>query len=182
VNSRITDIENRVIEIEHRLGALEAERAELTRELTELQDQVTLEKQRVCSISLFPDAPITNSSPAEEKIALIRRLFRGRDDVYARRWESPKTCKSGYQPACRNEWVNGLCDKRRVKCADCPNREFFPLTDATIRNHVAGHERNGSKSPRSFVIGIYPMLCDETCWFLAADFDKAAWVCVREKR
>lgn len=175
MNSPISDIESRIIEVEQRLGMLDAERAELTRELSELRDQVAQEKERACSKESFPDAPITNSSSADEKIALIRRLFRGRDDVYARRWESPKTGKSGYQPACRNEWVNELCDKRRVKCMDCSNREFIPLTDAVIRNHVAGYERNGSDSSRSFVIGIYPMLSDETCWFLAADFDKASW-------
>jgi superfamily II DNA or RNA helicase len=175
MNSRISDIESRIIEIEQRLGTLDAERAQLTQELNELRDQVAREKERVCSIPSFPDAPITNISPADEKIALVRRLFRGRNDVYARRWESPKTGKSGYQPACRNEWVNGLCDKRRVKCADCPNREFLPLTDAVVRNHVAGHERNSSDISHSYVIGIYPMLSDETCWFLAADFDKASW-------
>lgn len=102
MNSRISDIEGRMTEIEQRLEMLDAERAELTRELSELRDQVALEKERVCSISSFPDTPITNSSPAEEKIALVRKLFRGRDDVYARRWESPKTGKSGYRPACSN--------------------------------------------------------------------------------
>lgn len=175
MNSRMSDIESRIIEIEQRLEMLDAERAELTQELSELRDQVAREKELVCSTPSFPDAPITNSSPADEKITLIRRLFRGRDDAYARRWESLKTGKSGYQPACRNEWVNGLCDKRRVKCADCSNREFLPLTDAVVRNHVAGHERNSSDRSHNFIIGIYPMLSDETCWFLAIDFDKATW-------
>lgn len=175
MNSRIFDVESRIVEIEQRLGMLDAERAELTREISKLRDQVAQEKELACSTPSFPAAPITNSPPAEEKIVLIRRLFRGRDDVYARRWESSKTGKSGYQPACRNEWVNGLCDKRQVKCADCPSREFLLLTDAVIRNHVAGHERNGADSSHHFVIGIYPMLNDETCWFLAADFDKATW-------
>ncbi len=169
------DMESRIIEIEQRLGTLDAERTELTQELSILRNQVALEKERICSILSFPDAPINNSSSAEEKITLVRRLFRGRDDVYARRWESLETGKSGYQPACHNEWANGLCDKRRVKCAECPHREFLPLTDAVVRNHVAGHERNSSDSTHSYVIVIYPMLSDETCWFLAIDFDKATW-------
>ena len=72
---------------------------------------------------------INQYSSPEAKIALFRSLFRGRDDVYPRRFESRKTGKSGYQPACANEWVRGLCEKRAVKCAECPNRRFLPVTD-----------------------------------------------------
>lgn len=54
------------------------------------------------------------------------------------RWESVKTGKSGYQPACRHEWVRGLCNKPRIKCADCPHRELLPLTDETIASHLNG--------------------------------------------
>ncbi len=107
----------------------------------------------------------------EAKIALFRSLFRGREDVYARRFESGKTGKSGYAPACANEWVTGLCEKPRVKCADCPHRSFLPVTDAVIRRHLCGLDDGG----REFVMGIYPMLLDESCFFLAADFDKSHW-------
>ena len=124
----------------------------------------------------FPTATIHNDSPADTKIALIRQLFRSREDVYARRWDSPKTGKSGYQPACQNEWGDGLCDKRRVKCADCSHREFLPLTEPVFRCHILGHERPADRASRNFVIGIYPMLRDETCWFLAVDFDKSSWL------
>lgn len=57
----------------------------------------------------------------DEKIALFRRLFRGRTDVYPVRWES-KAGKSGYAPACANEWRAGFCEKPRIKCSDCGNR------------------------------------------------------------
>jgi len=117
------------------------------------------------------DRAVNHHSPAAAKIALFRDLFRGRDDVYPRRFESRKTGKHGYQPACVNEWVRDLCDKRRVKCAECPNRRFLPVTDETIRRHLSGRDEAG----RDFVMGIYPMLQDEACFFLAADFDKESW-------
>jgi len=110
------------------------------------------------------------SSPAS-KIALFRSLFRGRDDVYPRRFENPRTGKSGYAPACGNEWVRGLCEKPRIKCALCSHQCFLPVTDDIIRWHLSGEDEAG----RNFVMGIYPMLRDETCFFLAADLDKASW-------
>jgi superfamily II DNA or RNA helicase/very-short-patch-repair endonuclease len=110
------------------------------------------------------------SSP-ESKIALFRSLFRGRDDVYPRRFESRKTGKSGYQPACGNEWAAGLCEKPRIKCAACVHQRFLPVTDHVIRWHLSGHDDSG----RDFVMGTYPLLRDETCFFLAVDLDKAQW-------
>ena len=112
-----------------------------------------------------------SSVPAESKIALFRSLFRGRDDVYPRRFENRKTGKSGYSPACANEWVPGMCEKPRIKCADCPHQRFLPVTDDVVRWHLSGHDDAG----RDFVMGVYPMLRDETCFFLAADLDKTHW-------
>ena len=114
---------------------------------------------------------VHHQSSPESKIALFRSLFRGRDDVYPRRFESRKTGKSGYQPACANQWARGLCEKPKVKCADCPNRRFLPVTDEVVRWHLSGRDDEG----RDFVMGAYPMLQDETCFFLAADFDKVHW-------
>lgn len=54
---------------------------------------------------------------AQEKIALFRRLFAGRPDVFALRWENRKDGRSGYAPACHNEWVVGVCGKPKIKCA-----------------------------------------------------------------
>ncbi len=110
------------------------------------------------------------SSP-EAKIALFRSLFRGRDDVYPRRFESRTTGKSGYAPACGNEWVRGLCEKPRVKCATCQHRQFLPMTNDVIRWHLSGQDSGGAE----FTAGVYPMLLDETCFFLAMDFDKTHW-------
>jgi hypothetical protein len=114
---------------------------------------------------------VDRHSGASAKIALFRSLFRGRDDVYPRRFESRKTGKSGYAPACANEWVRGICEKPRIKCAVCPHRRFLPVTDDVVRWHLSG--RDGEGQP--FVAGVYPLLLDETCYFLAVDFDKAGW-------
>ena len=107
---------------------------------------------------------INNESPAVAKVALFRSLFRGREDIYPVRWESKKG-RAGYSPACRHEWNRAFCDKPRVKCGQCDNREFLPVTDKTIYYHLAGKQ----------TIGVYPLLIDDTCWFLAADFDKSSW-------
>jgi len=117
---------------------------------------------------------LNQASPQDAKIRLFRSLFRGREDVFPRRFESAVTGKSGYQPACRNEWCPGRCTKPKVKCAACVHREFIPVTDDVIRNHLLGHDPNDSRRA-DFVIGVYPMLLDETCWFVAADFDKGSW-------
>ncbi len=97
-------------------------------------------------------------------MALFRSLFRAREDVYAVRWEG-KGGRSGYSPACRREWNRAYCGKPQVKCAECEHRVFLPLTDQVIRDHLAGRR----------TVGVYPLLPDETCWFLAVDFDKASW-------
>ena len=111
-------------------------------------------------------ATINRSSSASEKISVYRSLFRGREDVFARRWYSKMTEKSGYQPVCENEWCDGLCDKRKYKCSVCPNRKLSPIKDSDIYKHLEGKDCYGRD-----VIGIYPMLIDETCHFLCVDFD-----------
>jgi len=114
---------------------------------------------------------LTNQSPAGEKVTLFREMFRGREDVYPRRFESARTGRSGYQPVCANEWDRKFCDKPKVKCATCPNRRFMSVTDEEVRWHLTGADTAG----KPFVMGVYPLLTDERCWFLAADFDKVSW-------
>ena len=124
-----------------------------------------------------PPAGINYHSPAVEKIALFRSLFKGREDVYAKRWENKKKGTSGYQPVCQNEWAAGLCEKPKVKCGDCKNRKFEPVTDTIIRYHLEGRRpvKNSWGQPVPFVMGLYPLLEDETCHFLAIDLDKKTW-------
>jgi len=85
--------------------------------------------------------------------------------VYPKLWQNQKTGKKGHSPACANEWVRGVCEKPRVKCGECLNQAFLLVSADVILNHLQGR----------YVIGVYPMLQDETCWFLAADFDKECW-------
>jgi len=112
----------------------------------------------------------SRSSPAM-KIRLFRSLFRGREDVYARRFESKKSGRAGYQPHCANEWVRGVCEKPKIKCTDCPHQGFRPIADAVVTWHLQGRDDAGAP----FVMGVYPMLQDETSFFLAVDFDKNNW-------
>jgi superfamily II DNA or RNA helicase/very-short-patch-repair endonuclease len=114
---------------------------------------------------------VNQDSPPAIKIALFQSLFRGRTDVYPVRFESRKTGKAGYSPACANEWVRGVCEKPRIKCTECSFRRFIPVTDEVIRWHLSGKNGQGQE----FVIGLYPMLLDETCYFLAIDFDRQDW-------
>jgi hypothetical protein len=114
---------------------------------------------------------VERTSTSETKIALFRSLFRGRDDVYARRFESQRSGRSGYAPACANEWVRGICEKPRIKCAECPHRRFLTVTDEVIRWHLSGRDVAGQR----FVAGLFPLLLDETCFLLAIDFDKSGW-------
>ncbi len=107
---------------------------------------------------------VTRDSPEAAKIALFRALFRGREDVFAVRWQS-KAGRSGYSPACAHEWDRALCAKPAVKCADCPQRALLRVTDDVVRDHLTGRR----------TVGCYPLLADDTCLFLAVDFDKAEW-------
>jgi hypothetical protein len=113
---------------------------------------------------------INKYSSPKEKIELFMSLFRGREDVYAKRCYSKRYGSSYYIPACRNEWVQGICDRARTKCKDCAHREFMPLTKEIIDTHLRNKDENGVG-----IVGIYPLLPDETCWFLAVDFDEADW-------
>lgn len=105
-----------------------------------------------------PAGSVTAKSSPEEKVALFRDLFRGREDVHAVRWEG-RNGKAGYSPASRRVWGGPNPPDSES------SREYLPLTDQVLHDHLTGR----------ITAGVYPMLTDETCWFLAADFDKATW-------
>ena len=146
--------------IRERLARLDIERAELERRLAELArlrpPATEIEETGI---------EITKRSPTRAKIALFRSLFAGREDVYPKRWENAAKGTAGYAPVCANEWQRGVCHKPRVRCGACPNQAFLPVTDEAVDGHLRGRH----------TIGVYPMLADDTCRFLAADFDKATW-------
>ena len=132
----------------------------------------------ICSESLWREnelneecsAMINTHSSTQDKINFFLALFKGRQNVYARRYYSTKTGKSGYTPVCRNEWEKGLCDKKKYKCPSCPNRAFAPLTVEAVKAHLIGRDLLCRD-----VIGLYPMLEDNTTWILVADFDEEHW-------
>jgi hypothetical protein len=162
IDRAIKQIDNQISEIDRQRSVLMTERKQLyenRQQLTTMNDVST------------PVENVSHYSSQNEKIALFRSLFRGREDVFPRRFESVKTQKSGYVPCCKHEWVKGICQKPAVKCNKCSYRELLPVTDDIIRFHLMGHSEKERKS-KDFTIGVYPLLPDETCWFLAADFDK----------
>jgi hypothetical protein len=142
--------------------------------LRELEAQVTLARQKVddlrrqvlvCREPSPIFTPVVAPRTSADKITLFRSLFRGRTDVFPTRWRNSRKGTTGYAPACANEWVPEVCEKPRVKCGECPNQAFIPVTDQVILDHLRGR----------LLAGVYPLLEDDTCWFLAIDFDKGTW-------
>lgn len=143
---------------EARLREIDAEQAAARKRLKALSAKLDMLQQP------DPGNPVSPQSNVQ-KVALFRSLFRGRTDVFPKHWQNQNKQTSGYAPACANEWVRGVCEKPRVKCGECPNQAFIAVTDQVIADHLRGRH----------VAGVYPLLEDETCHFLAIDFDKADW-------
>ena len=161
-------IRNDISHAESRLAELDDERDRVSQHISKLKAQLfSLQTTEGHSQPVQQPAESIRPAPSasKRKIELFMGLFRGRSDVYPKHWVNTRKDTKGYSPACGNEWVRGACDKRRVKCGECPNQAFIPVTEKTIRDHLQGRH----------VIGVYPMLEDETCWFLAVDFDKGQW-------
>ncbi|MGC8492674.1 MAG: TOTE conflict system archaeo-eukaryotic primase domain-containing protein [Syntrophobacteraceae bacterium] len=112
-----------------------------------------------------PSADVNVNADPSEKIRLFLSLFKGREDVYAKRWESRDGTRAGYMPVCLNDKEHGVCKKFEVKCASCAHRSYAPLNEKAIDAHLRG----------KLIAGVYPLLQDETCRFLAIDFDKEGW-------
>lgn len=142
-----------------RLAALSDEQRQLERELRALEKSAS---------GLLPlSSPTSPSAPIQpaEKIALFLRLFAARRSVFPKFWENLKTGKKGYAPACDNEWQRGVCEKPRIKCTDCPHQKFPPLDAVAVEAHLRG----------THTIGTYAIREDDSCIFLAADFDGDGW-------
>lgn len=116
----------------------------------------------ICSLVSVPTITLS----IDERIRLFQSLFKGREDVFARRWFSKTTGKSGYQPVCINEWKQGICDKKKYRCAICPNRNFAPLMTQDMYRHLEGKDEYCCD-----VVGLYAIMQDNNCAFLCADFD-----------
>ena len=157
MTKELNDTEDRRRRLLERLRQLEQERTAIEDELAGLVADADRGPSRTKAMESQEQA-FDNRA----KVDLFRSLFRGRSDVFPLRWENPKTGKSGYAPACSNEWKRGLCEKPRIKCSACPNQAFIPVTDRVIAQHLRGQGPGGA----SFVAGVYPILSDDTCWFL----------------
>jgi hypothetical protein len=175
VSGNQNTIAEQISELEKELAALDVKREELKNKIVQLQNSHNTDTKIADPIVAYGNFQVTGESSEIEKISLFRSLFRGREDVYPKRFENKRTGKSGYQPVCNNEWIRPICQKLKIKCGECKNRDFQPTTDDVIRNHLIGKDPK-DRYQRDFVIGVYPMFTDETCWFLAVDFDKDSWV------
>jgi|SRR3989339_524435 len=133
--------------------------------LQELKAQC-LQKLQILSVPSVPTLSQPITIPLDDRMAIFISYFHGREDVYAKLWVNNRSGKCGYSPACKHEWVRSFCRKPAVKCSECPNQQFLSFDEATIRQHLEGRQ----------VIGIYPMLKNEGCYFIAIDFDKEHWM------
>lgn len=167
-------IVGQIAAIGRRLAELKAGQADLQTARAALERELAAIAQASHSAA-FAMATVTGRSPSSAKVELFRSLFKGRTDDFPVRWQNSKTGKGGYSPACANEWARGICAKPQVKCGQCPHQAFVPLSDDIIARHLRG----GSPGSGNCVAGVYPLLVDGTCWFLAADFDKQDWVAER---
>lgn len=148
----ITDARKEIETIDQRLKELEHEQNSL------INKRNTLTKQLKDQVNRTPTLSVN------QKIELFNKLFKGRTDVFAGRWQNSKG-RSGYSVACHNEWKQGICNKPKIKCNECSNRKYKSLDDQIIYDHLAG----------KLVVGLYPLLVDNTCHLLVADFDKSDW-------
>ena len=160
---RFNNRNQRISEIEARLSELEGERKRLVVELTTLQSSTRSPDELPALMGL----PALSSPPEtpDEKVGLFLCLFRARESVFPKLWENPSKGKKGYSPACRNEWARGICGKPQTKCSECPNQAFPPLDAQAVKDHLQG----------KCTIGTYAIRENDTCTFLAADFDGDGW-------
>jgi superfamily II DNA or RNA helicase len=145
--------------IRARLASLEVERLRLEDELRALEDA------RRGLLPLSPESSASGVLQPAEKVALFLSLFGARRSVYPKLWENPKAGKKGYSPACENEWRRGVCAKPKVKCSECRHQKFPPLDASAVEAHLRG----------AHTVGTYAIREDDSCIFLAADFDEDGW-------
>ncbi len=147
-------LEQELESIHQNLAVIEKEKAALLARQEDLLAQLALS-----------NTPITLSTfTPSEKIEIFQQYFRGRHEVYPIRWQNSQG-RSGYSIACHNEWQHLICQKPKIKCSECTHQNFKVLDSQAIYDHLSGKH----------TVGIYPLLSNNHCYFLAADFDKADW-------
>jgi hypothetical protein len=154
-----------------RLTSLERERAEIVAEINALRP---VQNERTAAVKVLREEPATRRTGIRQskRRLLCSAGFSAAAQMFSPiRWENRTMGRSGYAPACAYEWRRGICEKPKVKCSACPNQAFLPVDDVSIERHLRGTDADGAP----FVMGVYPMLADNTCSFLAADFDEGEW-------
>ena len=151
--------------------------AGLRRRLTELaaellkteEELVALTSDEQLKLGATPAYAVQIPRTPAEKVSLFLDLFGTRRSVYPQRWENNKSGKNGYSPACNNDSFanrqSGICRKPKVKCSECPHQRFPPLDERAVESHLRGEQ----------TLGVYAIGTDDTCRFLAADFDGEGW-------
>lgn len=159
-------LREQLAEEEKRLAQFEAQRDRALCRVRALREQLEgLVTEADCQTPLYTRVAPSRRLTSVEKLELFGRRFHGRQDVFAKLWVNKRSGRSGYAPACENEWLRGVCEKPRIRCGECPNQAFLAVTDRVLLDHLQGR----------CIVGVYPLLPDETCWFLAADFDGDSW-------
>lgn len=151
-------------ELESRLLKLDSDRVVLLREIQTVREEMNRESEASRPLLGRPIAKLDLSTNFE-KVRLFIDLFRARQEIFPKRWENTKTGKFGYSPVCGNEWVRDICNKPKIKCADCTHQRFLPLDESAVESHLRG----------STIIGTYAIRPDDSCIFLACDFDETSW-------
>lgn len=164
--NRRQELESEIAKEEEALRRLEALQADVQARLAGFRAELAALEPAQTPTRTQAEPLVGGPRTPADKVALFRRLFRGRPDLYPTRFVSKKTGKAGYAPACSNKFVPGVCELPWVKCGDCTNQAFRPVDDGALLAHLKGQH----------VMGVYPMLENETCWFLAVDFDKSTWL------
>lgn len=137
------------------LDTLRADNVRLRRLLRLSEGQARAAASDQATLTGAPTSLINMSSNSADKVRFFFDLFRCRADVYALRWENRRDGRSGWMPAIKGYWRKGM------NRSDAP---YLPLTPEVIDAHLRGEAH----------IGLYPLGDDDTCWWIAADFDKEA--------
>ena len=154
----LRDVDAEIADAQARLAELDQRREVVTQQLADLNQLRASDRSDMRAAG-------GSELSAASKIELFRSLFRGRQDVFAVRWENRAKGRSGYSPRCGNEWKPGVCHKPKVRCGSCTNQAFASLGDRELLTHLQGR----------VVVGIYPLLRDDTCQLLAIDLDGSSW-------
>jgi len=153
----------KIIILRKKLDEIELEKKKISDEILLLEKLNQQQKGRsdylgIKALNKTPKTPF-------DKVKLFLELFTCRKSVFPKLWANQNKNTKGYSPACNNEWARGLCNKPKVKCANCNNQNFIPLNEKIIDDHLRGKQ----------TVGTYAIDADDSCKFIACDFDGKDW-------